>query len=278
MSVVSQNHDLIGQQANAEIKRLHFSQLKARPRRQMPDDGKLRALGQSVRKRQLVPLLIASASLPPPWEILDGNCRFIGGRLEGVEFFDCIVVEGDIGNAAEIALVTALQRHDLPDFDQFQNSVEWIAAHVGATAKNLAAAINRDPALVCQTMSLEKCIEPVKRAAAEGRIGRKEWYPISQVSAAAQAELLAAALNGITRSELQSQVRKHKSKGKPAVKMNLVKCVLPGALVTLKKAEATLDDLIETLAEIVKAARKANDDGLDIRTFQAVLKDKAKGG
>jgi ParB family chromosome partitioning protein len=38
----------------------------------------------------------------------------------------------------------------------------------------------------------------------------------------------------------------------------------------------SLDDLIESLGEAQKEAKKARDQGLDAKTFQAVLRDKSK--
>ena len=40
----------------------------------------------------------------------------------------------------------------------------------------------------------------------------------------------------------------------------------------------TLDDLIESLGEAQREAKKAREQGLDARTFQAVLRDKARKG
>lgn len=40
----------------------------------------------------------------------------------------------------------------------------------------------------------------------------------------------------------------------------------------------TLEDVIETLSDLLKEARKAKDQGLDSKTFTAVLKDKTKAG
>ena len=38
----------------------------------------------------------------------------------------------------------------------------------------------------------------------------------------------------------------------------------------------TLDDVIQTLTDLLKEAKRANEQGLDSRTFSAVMKDKAK--
>ena len=42
--------------------------------------------------------------------------------------------------------------------------------------------------------------------------------------------------------------------------------------------EISLDEMIESLAEAGKEAKKARDQGLDARTFSAVMRDRAKAG
>jgi hypothetical protein len=99
------------------------------------------------------------------------------------------------------------------------------------------------------------------------------------VPGAEQAVLLAAKLSGASRDELESRGRKARNGGTPSVRVARVRCQMPsGVMVTLagEGDGMTLDDVIETLVELLKAARKANEEGLDSKTFQAVLKDKAK--
>jgi hypothetical protein len=40
----------------------------------------------------------------------------------------------------------------------------------------------------------------------------------------------------------------------------------------------TLSDIIEELTQLLRAAKRAEQDGLDSKTFSAVLRDKAKAG
>jgi len=55
--------------------------------------------------------------------------------------------------------------------------------------------------------------------------------------------------------------------------------VLPGGVNIAVSGEAlSLEDLIESLSVTLEAARKANKELLDIRTFERVLRDKAKAG
>lgn len=61
--------------------------------------------------------------------------------------------------------------------------------------------------------------------------------------------------------------------------MKRIACPLPsGISVTVSGAELSLDELIDALGEAQKQAKKAREDGLDAKTFTAVLKDKARKG
>jgi hypothetical protein len=55
--------------------------------------------------------------------------------------------------------------------------------------------------------------------------------------------------------------------------------VLPcGVCLVASGKDLSLDDLIDSLGEAQREAKKARDQGLDVRTFQAVLRDKARKG
>jgi hypothetical protein len=179
--------------------------------------------------------------------------------------------------------VTALHRADLKPFEVYGGCKGWLALHAGATSKELAAAISRSESSLVKILSLERCIEPVKAAAAEGQLSVSDWYAMSRVSAAEQAALLAARLSGeiTSRDQIEAQGRKSRNGHKPAVRVSRVKCAMPsGCVVTLQgNGEGlTLGEIIEELNHLLKAAKRAEDDGLDSKTFSAVLRDKAKAG
>ena len=58
-----------------------------------------------------------------------------------------------------------------------------------------------------------------------------------------------------------------------------MKCMLASGVCIVASGEGlSLDDLIEGLGEAQREAKKAREQGLDAKTFQAVLKDKSKKG
>jgi len=61
------------------------------------------------------------------------------------------------------------------------------------------------------------------------------------------------------------------------VRVKRIACPLPsGVSIVVSGEELSLDDLIEALGEAQKEAKKAREQGLDAKTFRAVMKDKAK--
>ena len=153
---------------------------------------------------------------------------------------------------------------------------DWVKVHPGATAKELAKAIDRSEAAVSKTLSLSRCIKVVQEAAEAGQIGVNDWHAISQGDDSQQAEMLMARLQGAAPADLK-RVRTTST----GVRTARVKCLMgSGVSVTLVGVGQglTLEDVEETLAALLKEVRKGKEQGLDSKTFTAVLRDKAKAG
>ena len=80
------------------------------------------------------------------------------------------------------------------------------------------------------------------------------------------------------RDQIEHAGRKRRNgKTAPAVKLSRVKIAMPqGASVIVSGNELSMADVVELLAETLKEARKAAEQ-FDVRTFQSMMKDKAKG-
>jgi ParB family chromosome partitioning protein len=253
--------------------------LKTRPqvRKTFPPEADLRSLARSVMKRQMHPLIILADDT-----ILDGECRWRGLMLENPDFeVDVIVVDHELSpvEVCELQLISAMHSTSLSLFDQALAAKEWLDQNPGATAKELAEKIDRDPSMLTRLNSLWKTIPAVQKAAEEGKIGPKAWYQISLLSPAEQTGLLEMYLAGTPASQIAEFCRKKRANTTPAVKLSRIKAVLPSGVSIVASGKAlTLDDLIDSLGEAQREAKKAREQGLDARTFQAVLRDKARKG
>ncbi len=235
----------------------------------------LRALGESLKKRQIVPVLAR-----PDGTIIDGHRRLLGGRLVGLEKLDVIITDSVLTPAQikEIQMVSFLHRADLKHYEFFVTCKEWLNMNPQATAKELAGKIDRDASTLAVSLSLTRCVPSVHQAAAEGKLGPSEWYAISKVPATEQEAMLAAKLAGASRDQLASRGRKIRSSETSGIKVNRLKVPLgqDGRSVTIAGSNLSLDDAIEILQETLKFARKAQSDNLDGRTWVQVMQQKAK--
>jgi ParB family transcriptional regulator, chromosome partitioning protein len=238
------------------------------------DMEELRQLNVSLRLQQWVPVIAK-----PDGTIIDGERRWRAANLGGVESLEVVIVEGDISPAQvkEIQLITSLQRAGLKPYELFLGCMAWRDANPSGKFHELANRIGRDASVVTRIVSLERCIPTIKEAAAAGLLSVSDWYAMSKVSEQEQHELLAAKRSGATRDDLERKGRQARNGNGQAVKVSRVKCQLANACVTFA-AEGdgvSLEDIIETLAVLLKEARRANDQGFSAKTFEKALRDKA---
>lgn len=240
------------------------------PRKDFPPE-EVRLLGESLLKKQLVPLLARKNGM-----LVDGERRWRAAKLAGLQSLDAILIEDSVtpGEVKEIQLITALQRAALNPYETFRGFLDWLKEHPGKGGKDLAAAIHRSEASVSMTLSLSRTVQIVKDAAAAGQIGLKDWHAISQAPEGEQEAMLMAKLQGTSTEGLRRMRRP--SNG---VRTARVKCSMASGVVVTLAGEGeglTLSDIIDTLAQLLKEAKRADEQGLDSKTFSAVLRDKAK--
>jgi hypothetical protein len=245
--------------------------------RKSRDQEELRRLGESYKRRWIMPLLALEDGT-----LIDGEGRFLGGCMAGMEEFPVQVVDRVLSaiEIAETQLLSVLQRTDPADYDKAAAMRDMQQAHPEMTGKQLAEQVlHIDPTNLCRYLSVFTCIAPIIEAARLGELGVAKWYTLSKLPPEQQPEGLALALHGASRDELESRGRKARNGEKPAVRVSRVKWVLPsGVSGTLSSVGEgmTLEDVIEALASLMKEAEKALKDKLDAKTWSAVLRDKAK--
>ncbi|OWK42102.1 Chromosome (plasmid) partitioning protein ParB / Stage 0 sporulation protein J [Fimbriiglobus ruber] len=247
-------------------------------RKTFPAEETLRALARSVMKRQMHPLIILTSDY-----LIDGECRFRGMMLENPEFeFDVICVDHEVSPAEikEMQLISAMHSISLTVYEQALACKEWMEQGNG-TAKELAEKIDRDQSLITKLLSLWKTIPEVMKAAEEGHIGLKNWYSISLQPECNQLGLLQMYLSKMPVAEIEAKSRKMR---KPAAtgtqKVTRIKCPVPGksSTVLVSGAGVTFDEFIETLNDLVKLAKRENEKGTSITTFQKICHDLSKKG
>jgi ParB family chromosome partitioning protein len=253
------------------------SWFKAKPQaRKQFDEKELRQLGESLKVRQLQPLVCL-----PDGTIIAGERRYRAALLIGMTELEVKIIDDPVTEAEckRLQFTENMLRQDLTGSEQWQGCVELLRLNPNWTQKDLAEKLHIDPSMVIRLLSPSKCVKSVQAAFAENRIGISDCYAISRLSEAEQEAALAMKLNGASRDELASHARRQKSGGKPNVRMSRVKCELGGGVsIMVTGTSLGLDEVIDALGMAQKEARKARDQNLDVKTFSAVMRDRAKNG
>ena len=178
-----------------------------------------------------------------------------------------------------LQLTENLHRDDLRDSEKWHACEELLRLNPGWGNKDLAAHLKLVESTVTKYLSPSRCTRDVQAALESGEIGITAAYEISRAPEDEQGELLRLKLSGTSRDGLAQHIRKQRRDSTPHVRVKRIACpLLSGVSIVLSGEELSLDDVIEALAEAHKEARKARDQNFDVKTFGAVMRDKAKGG
>jgi ParB family chromosome partitioning protein len=256
-----------------ERKPLAWFKTKPQARKEF-DEAELRQLGESLKVRQLQPVLARSDGT-----LVAGERRFRAAGLTGLDTLEVIISDEDLSES-EIRLIQItenLKRKDLTDAEKTEAFEDLLRLNPSWTNKDLAAHLHISESMVTKYRSPSSASPEVREAFKAGKLGITTVYEISRVPTEKQPELLHLALNGTSRDGLADRIRKDRKRETPQVRIKRVVCPLPsGISITVAGAELSLDELIESLAEAQKEAKKAREQSLDVRTWQRVMHDKCR--
>jgi ParB/RepB/Spo0J family partition protein len=239
-------------------------------------EEELDRLGDDMLARGvLVDLLIK-----PDGTIIDGERRWRAAQRKGIKELPVKVIDKPLtdkdlrGNQ----LATVLHRADLSGYEKWMACAELMMMNPQCQLKNLAEFLHLDPSMVTRLLSPSKCIPTVQDALKEGALGISDCYEFSQESPDRQAELLRMKLAGASRAAIKVARSKSRNGNTSAARLSRVKIAMPRSMsVVISGNELSMSDVVELLTETLKEARKAAEQ-YDVRTFQSMMRDKAKAG
>jgi len=251
-----------------------FKRDEKQPRKTFAE-ADLRSLGESMKAHgQLQPV-----GAKPDGTLLWGERRWRAAQLVGLKDLQVIITDKPLTEAEirVIQLTENMHRVDLTGYEKWLACSELMGMNPQWGMKDLAEAVQLDPSMVTRLLSPSKTIPAWQEALKEGKAGLSDCYAASKLPESEQAGLLALKLSGASRDAIEQAGRKSRNGKSAAVKVNSIRCPLSsGTTVVVKGNELSLDDAIEALTELLKAMKKASEEGIDGKTFGRVCADKAK--
>ena len=239
------------------------------------DEGELRRLGESLAVKQLQPVLARSDG-----KIVAGERRWRAAMLVGLKELAVIITDEPLTDSQirVLQLTENVHRSDLTDAEKWRACEGLLRLNQGWTNKDLAKHLKLSESTVSKYLAPSRCTKEVQEALEAGRIGITTCYEMSRGTDEQQRELLRLHESGVSRDGLAEHARKQRSPESKTVRLSRVRCALPsGVCITVAGEALSLDDLIDAFADATKEAKKAREQGLDAKTFQFVLRDKARG-
>jgi ParB/RepB/Spo0J family partition protein len=246
--------------------------------RKVYDPKPLEELTSSVKAFGILqPLLVMSTG-----QLLAGHRRLLAAKAAGLETVPVIVTDRLLSDS-EIRLIQLtenMHRADLSGYEKWLACTEIMCMNPTWQMRELAQNLTLDASMITRLLSPSKCIVAAQDALRDGKVGISDCYAISKLPESEQSGLLALKLSGASRDTIEQAGRKKRAvTTSGGVKLSRIRAVLPSGVSIVASGEAlSLDDLIESLGEAQKEAKKARDQGLDAKTFSAVMRDKAKKG
>ena len=214
-------------------------------------------------------------------ELIYGFRRLHAAKMVGLPDLEVTIYEERL-SAAEIKIIQLtenIHRLEMRPFEKFLAYEQLRALNPDWTARDMADHLKLDPSTVTKWLSPAKCIAEWRQALRSGQVGISDCYAASLAATEEQQrDILKMKLAGATRDEIVHAVRANRNPTANSVRLARVKFHLPqsGINIIASGAELSLDDLVEAFSEAQKEARKALNQGQDIKSFQAVMTAKNK--
>lgn len=236
----------------------------------------LQTLGESLQVRQIDPL-----QAKPDGSIIDGERRYRAALLVGIPKLSVLITDKAL-SPSELAiwrLTSFLHKVDLTPPEKTDACAELLKLNPGWTNVDLGKHLKIDPSQITRILAPLKTVPAVLDAFRKGLITLSDAYAFYQLSEADQVTALADKLAGRIKGRAGIRARRKKAESTTTVKQARTTCAITNATkLIVSGPPISLSELIDLLQTTIEAARKANRESLDIRTFEKILRDKAKGG
>jgi ParB family chromosome partitioning protein len=246
-------------------------------REQLDEEG-IRGLAARLKAAgQLQPIRVRKAG--DRFVVIDGERRLLGAKIAGLQSIAAIVESKDLSEGEIVYKQLIANLHENLTPIERAKAIGRLMEVSGWTATQVAARLGMSDASVAKYLAILKLPEPILDAVHKGSIPFSGAYQLTSVDdPAKQADLAREMAQGrLTRDALQRRTRKPRQSNAQTVKAARVTCQLQsGVSVAVSGGTLSLDDVIESLAETLKEAKRARDEGLNAKTWQAVMRDRAR--
>jgi ParB family transcriptional regulator, chromosome partitioning protein len=245
------------------------------PRGKSVSEQECRSLSKSLKQRQWMPLIV----LEPELIVLDGNLRLAAALSVGIETLYGIAVTLELTPGEIHRMIAQLDLCHQP-FSEIARGKLWrsIRDENGWTNAQLAEDLGVSAALLTKIFSNLDNPDEIQALVEAGTLSLRDGYYLSRVEDLGERLRVAQELAAgrLQPEAVVRMVRKPKANANgKQIRSRRISCPLPsGVNLTVSGALLSLDELSEALSEAQREVKKARDQSLDCKTFQAVMQQR----
>jgi ParB family chromosome partitioning protein len=245
------------------------------PRLEFPRPELENLAASLVADGQLVPL-IAYLAEEKPW-IADGQRRWLAAQIAGLSTLSAVVLDTapTAGELLKLQLQVNCLREGLRPIERAL-AYQRLMEQEGCTQREIAKLLNVSDATVSNYLAVLKLPDEIQSRIDSGQLPLSSACAIARAADTTMQRTLAdqAVSGGLSRDALQGRMRRKEVNG---VKVKRVTCVLGEHTVTIAGRQQTdLDGVVAVLEELLRDARRARNQRLDVLTWVRVLRDRSK--
>jgi ParB/RepB/Spo0J family partition protein len=196
------------------IKPLGWFKTNEQVRKQF-DEVELRKLGESLKAKQLQPVLCQ-----PDGTIIAGERRFRAAGLAGMTHLEVKIADEPLSESdiKVWQLTENMQREDLTAHEKWLGCEELMRLNPAWKQKDLADRLHLSESMIVRLLSPSKCSAQWQEGLRDGTVGISDCYAASKLPPDEQDGLLAMKLSGASRDAIESAGRKSRRVATPAVR------------------------------------------------------------
>ena len=252
-------------------KPLSFLKDSSNLRDDLGDEQELLLLGESLRVRQLQPVLALADGT-----VIAGFRRIAAARLVGLESLLVTIYDSPLSpeELKTIQFTENFHRLGMNGYAIWKCLDDMLKANPGWGPKELCNCLKMHPSAVTKYLSPSKCIPAWQEALRHEEVCIADCYPASQLPESEQVRLLEMKRSGANRDTLARAVRKSKSSSNRSV-VRSSRVTIPlssGSRVMFSGRNHSLPELVDVLNECLAVVRDGIKRRLDVKLFQDALK------
>jgi len=237
----------------------------------------VQTLAESIRQNGLLLPLTITTKL----ELFDGWGRTLALKLLGWKTAPARVIKSEMSRTEWKVgqLTTSIHLQKLTDYELYENCAGLLKLRADWDQKALAKHLAEKEWNISRWLSPSGCNSEVRDALKTGKIGISDCVRLARVPEDEQAAILAERLNGTISNlgELERAVRTRKKQPASAAsgrtsrrRAKATFVSTSGTTTAISGERLDMAEMIEVLSELLKLARKADQKGWDLATFEQV--------